>query len=78
MLSALAGQQGWELRSMHCLKSGSRVPCISPSIIYVGILSLVVNLAVLAVAMLVVVALKKVKEEGIIENAEFQDISEMD
>ena len=46
--------------------------------IYVGILSLVVNLAVLAVAMLVVVALKKVREEGIIEDAEFQDISETD
>ncbi|MEM0139099.1 MAG: sodium:solute symporter [Ferroplasma sp.] len=42
--------------------------------LYVGILALVINLAVVAIGMGVMKAMHKIKDEGIIDNSEFEDV----
>ncbi len=42
--------------------------------IYVGIFALILNLVVVAIGTLIMKLMNKVKDEGIIDNSEFEDI----
>ena len=42
--------------------------------VYIGVFALVLNLAVVGISMAVMKAMNKIKDEGIIENFEFEDI----
>ena len=42
--------------------------------VYIGVFALVLNLVVVGIGMAVMKAMNKIKDEGIIENSEFEDI----